>query len=347
MLTVTEISLATIAEHIGARLRGDPDLSITGIDTLQDADVGQIAFLANPVYRKYLATTRASAVILTADDAAGFDGNAVITENPYAGYAKLTALFVAGRSSQSSIHPSTTIAADAVIGKNVVVGPHAVIESGVRVGAECEIGAHCVVGKDTHLGSQVVLHPNVVIYSGVSVGNGCIFHSGVVIGADGFGFAPDGEQWVKIHQLGGVLIGDNVELGAGTCIDRGALGNTEIGDGVKIDNLVQVGHNCKIGSNTVISGCAAIAGSAVVGKNCLIGGGVGIVGHLTVADGVMITARTLVTRSITQPGSYSSGTNCTETSRWRKNAVRFGQLEQLNQRVKRLEKARIIKDPAK
>ena len=329
--------LAAIAEHIGARLRGDPDLKITGINTLQNAQAGQITFLANPSYRKYLNTTKASAVILSSSDAENFNGNAVISEKPYVGYAKLTSLFVDDFQPEHSIHPTAVIDVDAVVGADVVVGPYAVIESGVYIGSGSVIGAHCVLGRDAKLGSRIKLYPNVIVYPAVTVGDDCIFHSGVVIGADGFGFAPDGEQCVKIHQLGSVVIGNNVELGAGSCIDRGALANTEIGDGVKIDNLVQVAHNCKIGNNTIISGCTAIAGSTTIGKNCMIGGGVGIVGHVTVADGVMITAMTLVTGSIAKAGSYSSGTSCTETHQWRKNAVRFGQLDKLTQRVKRLE----------
>jgi UDP-3-O-[3-hydroxymyristoyl] glucosamine N-acyltransferase len=322
-----------MAEHIGAKLIGDPDVLITGIGTLQDACAGQIAFLANPKYRKYLTSTRASAVIISPDQAEAFSGNALVIDNPYHGYARLTELFVRKPRSAQGVHPSAVIADSARLGTNVSVGPHATIEADAVIGDGAIVGAGSFIGEDCRIGPDCLVHSNVTIYHGTTIGARGIIHGGVVIGGDGFGFAPHEQGWVKIHHLANVTIGDDVELGAGTCVDRGALADTVIANGVKIDNLVMIAHGVKVGENTVIAGCTGIAGSAEIGANCVIAGGVGIVGHIKIAEKVTITAMSMVSKSITEPGSYSSGTPISSTRDWRKLAVRFGQLEDIVQRL--------------
>lgn len=331
------LPLAKLAEHIGARLVGDPDTSITGIATLQDAKAGQLAFLANPKYQKYLTATRASAVILAPEHAADFEGNALVVDNPYHGYAQLTALFVKTPKRARGIHSSAIIADSARIAQNVSIGPCATVDDNACIDEGVSVGAGCYIGEDCSIGASSHIYPNVSINHGSIIGKRCILHSGVVIGADGFGFAPNQGEWTKIHHLANVVIGDDVELGAGTCVDRGALSDTIIGEGVKMDNMVQIAHGVKVGAHTVIAGCTAIAGSTEIGAHCVIAGAVGIVGHIKIAEKVTITAMTLVTKSIRQPGSYSSGTPMTNTREWRKQAVRFGQLEELRQRLKSLE----------
>lgn len=329
--------LAELATHLGARLVGDPDTLITGIATLQDASAGQLAFLANPRYRKYLATTKASAVILAPDQADHFSGNALVLANPYHAYARLTELFARKPRAGQGVHPSAVVADSAQLGRNVTVGPQATIEANAVLDDGVIIGAGSVIGEDCQVGADSLIHPNVTICHGSRLGARVIIQSGVIIGGDGFGFAPHGSGWTKIHHLANVSIGDDVELGAGTCVDRGALADTIIANGVKVDNLVQIGHGVRVGENTVIAGCAAIAGSTEIGANCVIAGGVGIVGHIKIADNVTITAMTMVTKSITKSGSYSSGSPMTTTREWRKQAVRLGQLNVISQRLKRLE----------
>ncbi|WP_460226627.1 UDP-3-O-(3-hydroxymyristoyl)glucosamine N-acyltransferase [Aurantivibrio infirmus] len=335
-------SLVELAEFVGAQLSGDGEIEITGIATLQDADSSQLAFLSNPLYRSQLKTTQAGAVIMTKECAEGFSGNALLIENPYYAYARLTSVFLQSQDSAAQ-QKATCIAATAVVAEDVkvgvgsAIGPNSVIEANVQIGDGVTIGAGCFIGADTIIGAETRIYANVSIYEKISIGERCVFHSGVVIGADGFGFAPHDNGWEKIHHLSSVRIGDDVELGANTCVDRGALTDTVIGNGVKVDNLVQIAHNVKIGQHTVIAGSSAIAGSTEIGERCMIGGGVGIVGHLSIADGVTITARTLVTKSIKSAGSYSSGSPLMPSSDWRKSAVRFSQLDEISHRLKKLE----------
>jgi UDP-3-O-[3-hydroxymyristoyl] glucosamine N-acyltransferase len=332
--------LGELADKIGAELQGNADCKVTGLATLQDAQPSELSFLANPVYRKYLSGCRAAAVILHPDVAGEFSGNRLIHANPYRAFADLTSLFDRREALAAGIHPTAVIAESANISPQAAIGPFVVIEGGVEIGAGTEIGAGCFIGKDSVIGQRCRLASHIAIYHGVSVGDECIFHSGTVIGADGFGFAPDAGEWIKIHQLGGVVIGNRVEVGACSTIDRGALQNTVIADGVIIDNHVQIAHNVRIGMNTAIAGCVAIAGSATIGANCTIAGGVGIVGHINITDHVLVTARTLVTKSIDQSGSYSSGTPLSTTKDWRKNAVRFSQLDTIATRLQRLENSK-------
>ena len=251
---------------------------------------------------------------------------ALVSDNPYLSYAKATRLFKKANRVAEGVHPSAVMAASAHIAKGVCIGANAVIGERVCIGAGTSIGPGCVIADDVSIGEQGLLHANVSLYNGVQIGNQVTLHSGSVIGADGFGFAPSSAGWQKIEQLGTVVIGNQVEIGANTSVDRGALDNTVIGNNVIIDNLVQIAHNVVIGDGTAIAGCTAVAGSTQIGKNCTIAGGVGIVGHIHLTDGVHVTAMTLVTKSIDKPGSYSSGTPMMETKLWHKAAVRFSQL---------------------
>jgi UDP-3-O-[3-hydroxymyristoyl] glucosamine N-acyltransferase len=331
-------ALRELAEYLNADLQGDPGVVIRRLNTLRDAKEGELAFLASRAYRQQLQDTRASAVILSPAEAAGYRGNALVHPNPYLAYARVSSLFGALPTAAAGVHPSAVVAIDAVLDPTAVIGPHAVIEAGARIGSGAVVGAGCFIGADTLIGDGCLLHPNVTVYHGVSIGRRAVIHSGTVIGADGFGFANDGGRWVKIHQLGGVEIGDDVEIGASTTIDRGALGDTVIGNGVIIDNLVQIAHNVRIGDYSALAGCAAIAGSTVVGRHCVLAGGAGLVGHIELCDGVTVTARSMITRSIGKPGTYSSGTPFDDNRVWRRNAIRFGQLDELARRVQDLEK---------
>ncbi|AMX02226.1 UDP-3-O-(3-hydroxymyristoyl)glucosamine N-acyltransferase [Microbulbifer thermotolerans] len=339
---MTEVpTLAQLARQLGAELRlapgADASCLVSGLNTLQDADTSQVSFLASAAYRRFLPGTRALAVLISSDMASECPVSALVVDNPYHAFAQATALFDRAPKPSAGIHPAASVHPDAEVHPRASIAAGAVIEAFARVGADASIGANCVVGEGSEIGEGSRLYPNVVVYHGCSVGRNCIIHSHAVIGADGFGFAPYERQWVKIHQLGGVEIGDEVEIGAVTCIDRGALGNTVIGNGVKIDNQVQIAHNVRIGDYTAIAACSAVAGSAVIGKHCTLAGGAGVVGHVTVADGSHITARTLVTKSIDRAGSYSSGTPFSDSRSWRRNAVRYGQLDQMARRLKELE----------
>ncbi|MBK8970195.1 MAG: UDP-3-O-(3-hydroxymyristoyl)glucosamine N-acyltransferase [Hahellaceae bacterium] len=337
MKVVKRFSLGELATRIGATLEGDPDVVIEGLSTIDEAGPAQLAFLANPAYAKFLPTTRASAVILHPSMKAQCPVSALLMPNPYAGYALVTQLFAVRLEGDRGIHPSAVVHPSAQLGKNVTVGANVVIEAGASIGAGSYLGPGCYVGGHTILGEAAYLYPNVTLYEGVSIGARVILHAGSVIGADGFGFAPDKGRFIKIAQLGGVVLGDDVEVGANTTIDRGALGDTVIEDGVKLDNQIQIAHNVHIGAHTVIAACAGISGSSRVGKHCMIGGGVGIAGHLTLCDGVHLTGMTLVTHDIKEPGVYSSGTAIEPNKSWRRNVARFRQLDQWVQRIRELE----------
>lgn len=331
------LTLGELAKQIGAEVRGDATISITGVQTLLLAQTGEISFLANPTYRSQLAETKASAVIVTDAVANEVPGTALVMSNPYLGFALATQFFDNRPKPSGNIHQSASIADNAKIGKNVTVGPNAVIGEYCQIGDNSEIGAATVIGDHSILGENCILRANVTLYHDVILGDNVKIHSGTVIGADGFGYAPDQGQWYKIAQLGGVRIGDNVEIGSNTCIDRGALGHTVIESDVILDNLIQIAHNVKIGRGTAIAGSVGIAGSTVVGKHCIIGGQAGIAGHLSITDGVQIMGMCMVTHSINQPGAYSSGLPQLPSKEWRKNAVRFKQLDNIARRLKKLE----------
>lgn len=338
MKVVKRFSLGELATRIGATLEGDPEVVIEGLGTIDEAGPAQLTFLANPAYAKFLPTTRASAIILHPSLKAQCPVPALLMQNPYAGYALVTQLFAHQTLRTGEVHSSAIVHDSALIGENVTVSANVVIEAGASIGEGSFIGPGCYVGAHTSIGADAYLYPNVTLYDGVTIGARAILHAGCVIGADGFGFAPDKGRFIKIAQLGGVILGDDVEVGANTTIDRGALGDTLIDDGVKLDNQIQIAHNVHIGAHTVIAACAGISGSSRVGKHCMIGGGVGIAGHLTLCDGVHLTGMTLVTHDIKEPGVYSSGTAIEPNKSWRRNVARFRQLDQWVQRIRELER---------
>ncbi|HEB27778.1 MAG TPA: UDP-3-O-(3-hydroxymyristoyl)glucosamine N-acyltransferase [Porticoccus sp.] len=331
-------SLSDIAFHIGAELQGDADCQISGLNTLREAGPSELTFLSNQTYRRYLGETVAGAVILDVDSATEYTGNRLVMENPYLGYALASAMFDCSPVPPSGVHPSAVVAASAQIGGGTSIGPNAVLGEDVVIGANSRIGAGVSISDGTVIGDNCRISANVSIYHGVTIGSQVTIHSGAVIGADGFGFAHSEGRWVKIYQLGGVVIGNRVEIGACTTIDRGALEDTVIEDGVILDNHVQIAHNVRIGENTAMAGCSGVSGSTVIGKNCIFAGQSGVVGHVTLCDGVHLTGGTIVTKSLTEPGSYSSGTAFSKSEDWRKNAVRFNQLDDLARRVRQLEK---------
>lgn len=323
------LHLADIAERFGLELRGDPRAAVDGVATLSGAGPTQLSFLANPGYRKQLAACRAAAVILSAEDADAYSGNALLSRNAYADFARVAGLFAAparcrpGTHASAVIDPSAEVDPHAEIGPQVHIGAHSRIAAGVRIGPGCVIGDDCEIGADSHLVAKVTL------VTRVHLGQRVMVHPGAVLGADGFGLAFDAGSWLKVPQLGGVRIGDDCEIGANTCIDRGALDDTVLEDDVRLDNLIQIGHNVVIGAHTAIAGCTAIAGSTRIGRYCLIAGGVGIAGHLEIGDRVRVNAMSLVTRSLAGPGEYASGTPLQPVRAWRKSAARFRQLDQL------------------
>lgn len=340
-------SLKHLAEIVGGEVHGDANIQITGIATLQNANEDQISFLANPAYEKYLETTQAAAVIVHPKLLEKCSVNVLLHENPYLAYAKLSHLWDRSNLLDKSayrIHPNAVIHDKAIVESGVLIEAGVVIAAGATIKAGAVIGANSVIGEDCVVGEGTRLLSNVALNYGVSIGNNCIIHSGVVIGSDGFGFAPVKGEWLKISQLGGVVVEDCVEIGANTTIDRGALDNTVIEKGVILDNQIQVAHNVRIGQNTAIAACSAIAGSTVIGKNCIIGGASGIAGHLIIADGVHITAMTMVIKSLTEPGVYSSGTGVQPNAKWRKSIARLRQLDKMAARLKNLEQALKDKD---
>lgn len=330
--------LADLATELGAEVRGNPEHVVTGVHTLRAAGSTDVSFLANPLYRPELASTRAGAVLMRPEDVEGFAGNALLLANPYLGYARLAKLFDRTPRPAAGIHPSAVVAEDAVIDPSVSIGPRVVVESGVTIGAGTVIEAGVVVGARCVIGRDCRLRANVTLYHECQLGDRVQIHSGAVIGADGFGFANDKGNWVKIAQIGRVVIHDDVDIGANTTVDRGALGDTILHSGVIIDNLVQVAHNVEIGENSAIAGCTGISGSTRIGRNCTLAGGVGLVGHIELCDRVHVTGMTMITKSITEPGAYSSGTAFDSTDRWKRMAVRLKQLDDMAGKLRKMEK---------
>jgi UDP-3-O-[3-hydroxymyristoyl] glucosamine N-acyltransferase len=332
-----QFSLGDLAQRLGVELRGDASIPIVGMATLGGARQGQLSFLANPQYRSQLQGTRASAVIIHPDLAAECPVACLVSTNPYLTYARASQLFDRRPRQPEGVHPSAVVAPDVILGQGCRIGPRVVIEAGVVLGDRVEIGPGSVIGAGCRIGNDCVLHAHVTLYYGVVMGERCVLQSGVVIGGDGFGFAPFQGRWHKIAQIGGVRIGDDVEIGASTTIDRGALQDTVIGNNVILDNQIQIAHNVEIGDGTAIAGCTGIAGSTKIGRHCTIAGAVGIAGHLEIADRVHITMRSAITKSISESGSYSSGTAMSTTAEWRKNAARFRQLDEMARKIRSLE----------
>lgn len=333
-----EFSLGDLAERFGGEVHGDIGCTVHAVAALDQAGPGEISFLANPHYRGLLAATRASAVILAPRYVGDCLTNALVTDNPYAVYARVTQLLYPPRRPPAGVHPTACVESSSVIKDGVSIGAHAVIGAQVRLGRDVRIGPGCVIEDGVEIGAGSTLVAHVTVRHGCRIGERALIHPGAVIGSDGFGFARERDAWIKIPQLGCVNIGDDVEVGSNTTIDRGALGDTVLENGVKLDNQIQVAHNVHIGAHTAIAGCTGIAGSARIGRRCAIGGGVGILGHLEIADDVQITARTLVTQSITASGSYSSGAPLETTAAWRKNHARMKQLDEMAKRLHELEK---------
>ena len=336
-------TLRELTAHVEGQLVGDPEAKITSLASLEVAKADQLSFFANPKYLKQLKSSSAGAVLVKEEMVGQVKGAAVVVADPYLAYARLSHLFdwrlpiskgihpTAVVSSLASIHPSAEVSALVYIGENVVIGARA------YVGPNTVIGRDCIIGEDTRVESGVNIYPD------VRLGDRVIIHSGTVIGSDGFGFAKHNRKWVKIYQSGGVRIGDDVEVGASVTIDRGALSPTRIENGVKLDNQIQVAHNVVIGEDTAIAGCTGISGSTKIGKRCTLAGMVGVAGHLDIADDSHITAMSLVSKSITKPGAYSSGTALEPHQQWKRNVVRFRQLDDLAKRVTLLEKAQADK----
>jgi UDP-3-O-[3-hydroxymyristoyl] glucosamine N-acyltransferase len=320
---------AALADRFGLILRGDGTRRIDGVATLVRAQAHQLAFLANPRYRSQLADSGAGLVVMREEDADDYAGDALIAKDPYVAFAKIATLFehppavAAGIHASAAIDPGAEISPEARIGPFVSIGPRSRVEAGAVIGPGCVIGEDCVVGAGTELVARVTLVRR------VRLGCRVLIHPGAVLGADGFGLAMEHGHWLKVPQLGGVLVGDDCEIGANTTIDRGALDDTVLEEDVRLDNQIQIGHNVRIGAHSAMAGCSAVAGSATIGRYCLIGGGAGILGHLEVCDRVVITAMSLVTSAIREPGEYSSGTPLMDNRSWRKSAARFKQLDAL------------------
>jgi UDP-3-O-[3-hydroxymyristoyl] glucosamine N-acyltransferase len=318
-----ELTLASIVAELGGTLQGNGATVITGLASLEAASSSQLSFLSNPRYQQQLRDSRAACVIVAPamQEAALARGDCIVVEQPYLYFAKATQLWKRARTGfVQGVHPT------------------AVIDPAATIHATASVGALCVVERGAHIGAGSVLKSRVTLGEDCHIGERCLLHSGVVIGADGFGFAPNGDAWEKIEQLGAVRIGNDVEIGANTCIDRGALQDTVIEDGVKLDNLIQIGHNVRVGKNTAMAGCVGVAGSADIGACCTIGGGAIVLGHLSIADDVNISSATVVTRSIRKPGTYTGMFPIDDNAQWEKNAASLKQLHSLRERVRALEK---------
>jgi UDP-3-O-[3-hydroxymyristoyl] glucosamine N-acyltransferase len=330
--------LRQLAKACGAEVSGDGDVLIDRVATLDGADKGAIAFLSNPKYRNRLATTRASAVIVSPADASGTTLPKLVVENPYATYARVAAILHPPRASVPGVHPTAVIAPGARIAASAAIGPHVVIGERAVVGERASIGAGSSVGDDCTVGADCLLHPRVVLYPRTEIGPRTIVHSGAVIGADGFGMAEQGGRWLKVPQIGRTLIGADVEIGANTTIDRGAIGDTVIEDDVKLDNQIQIAHNCRIGAHTAIAGCVGVAGSTNIGRNCKIGGAAMISGHLEIVDGTVVSAATAVFDSIRSPGVYTGALPALPHREWRHVASATRRLRSIVERLRALER---------
>jgi UDP-3-O-[3-hydroxymyristoyl] glucosamine N-acyltransferase len=333
-----QFTIAEIARHLNADFIGDQHFVVSGIDDLTQAKSDQISFLSNPKFKSSLADSKAGVLLLSPDLAALWPKQAILVDNPYVAYAKVAQLFdttpnyANGISDSAVVADSAKIADCVAIAANVVIGENAIIEEGVQ------IGPGTVIGDATHIKKQTKLWANVTIYHNIEIGENCIIHSGTVIGSDGFGYANEGGQWVKIPQVGRVIIGDRVEIGANCAIDRGAINDTVIEDGVILDNMIHIAHNVKLGAGCAMAAFSGIAGSTELGKGVTISGSVAILGHLNIPDGTHITARSFVNKTVSEPGIYSSGTTLQSNKDWKKSLIRYRQLDDMAKKLKQLEK---------
>lgn len=341
------VTLDDIVARFGGELIGAGTVTVDGLAPLDRAAACQLAFLSNPLYLAQVSDSKAGAVILSRadfDKLPGHEGRSwIIASNPYAYFARVAQMFAAAAEPAvvPGVHPSAVVDPSAVIPATASIGPNTVIEAGVRLGERVRIVGNAFIGRGSTLGDDVLLYPNATLYHGTVIGARCIIHAGAVIGSDGFGFAPDftaaGGEWVKIPQVGRAVIEDDVEIGASTSIDRGAMADTVIERGCKIDNQVQIGHNVRVGAYTVIAGCAGIAGSSTIGRHCMIGGAVGVAGHVTIGDRVIVTAKSGVSKSIPGPGIFTSAFPAMPNADWNKNAAIMRNLDKMRDRLRGLE----------
>lgn len=336
---MAEFTLQQLAEHVGGEVRGDASLIINGVGTLQSAASQQVAFLANSRYKTQLAESNAGAILLSPKDAEDSEiSNAIVVQNPYAAFAKVAQLLDTTPLPATTIASSAKVAANASLGTNVTLGEFVVIEAGATIGDNVSIGSHTHIGPEAVIGNNTKIWSGVHIYHACQIGADCTIHAGAVIGADGFGWAPENGKWLKIPQIGRVIIGDRVEIGASTTVDRGALDDTIISSGCIIDNQCQIAHNVFIDEDTAIAGCTVLAGSCRIGKRCMIGGASAINGHISICDDVQIMGFAMVIKEINEPGVYASGIPAASHREWRRNGARYRQLDDLFKRVKHLEK---------
>ena len=338
---MVRVTAQEVAAHVGGELLGESGLVLTRIGPLTGADAATLSFLSNTRYRAQLTASAAGCVLVSAELREQVVGrpSAILCADPYLAYARVSQWWALQqrRVMPPGIHPSAVVASTAHVDSSATIGPLAVVEEGARIGAGALVGAQCLVGRDAEVGEDTRLAGRVTLAERCRIGARGLVHPGAVIGADGFGFAPAGGRWEKIEQLAGVRIGDDVEIGANTCIDRGALEDTVLGDGVKLDNLVQIGHNVQVGAHTAMAGCVGVAGSARIGAHCTFGGGAIVLGHLELADHVHVSAATVVTRSILRPGHYSGVFPFDDNASWEKNAATLRQLHALRDRLRAIE----------
>lgn len=330
-------ALGELAARLGAELAGDGGCEITGLGTLEDGGAGDIAFLANPRYRRHLPETRVSAVLLREEDRSACRTGALVCKDPYLAYARVAALLYPEPTVAGGVHASAIVALGATVDPTAWIGPAAVIEEQARIGPRAFIGPGCIIGRGTVVGADCRLVARVTVCHDCVLGERCLVHPGAVIGSDGFGQANDGGRWVKVPQLGRVVIGDDVEVGANTTIDRGSLRDTVIGDGVRLDNLIQIAHNVEVGDHTAMAAFAGVSGSTRIGRHCTLAGASGLVGHISLADNVHVSGMTMVTHSLTEPGVYSGNVPAIPNREWRKNIARFNRLDEIARRVRALE----------
>lgn len=333
---MTSVTLGEIAVRFACTLRGDPDARVSHIASLETADVHAVTFVTSAKYRRHLAATQAGVVVLDAASAEHCARPVLICANPHVTFARVAALLHPPHAVHAGVHISAVVDPSAQIASDVHIGANVTIEADVVIGGGTHIGAGCVIQRGTRVGKATRLVANVTLCHDVSIGDRCLLHPGVVIGADGFGLASDRDGWVKVPQVGSVQIGNDVEIGANTTVDRGAIGDTVIGDGVKLDNQIQIGHNVRIGAHTAMAACSGVSGSTTIGSRCMIAGMVGIAGHLTICDNVVVTGRTFVNSSIRKPGVYSGGITADDATSFRKNAARFHQLDKLARTVRQI-----------
>ena len=338
------IPLRQLVEHLGGRLLGDPECAVSGIAPLDAAGSSHVSFLSNPKLRAQAAASKAAALILTEADSerlgSQFPGARIVVDPPYAYFARAAQWFAALAAPPfvAGIHPSAAVDSAARVAASAWIGPHVTVEAGAVIGERCAIDSGSFIGRDAVVGDDTHFHAHVCFHAGCVIGERGILHSGAVIGADGFGFANEGGAWIKIPQTGRVVIGDDVEIGANTTVDRGALADTVIEDGVKLDNQIQIGHNCRIGAHTAMAGCVGVAGSAVIGKYCTFGGAAMVLGHLTIADNVHISSGSMVSRSIATPGQYTGFYPLATNAEWEKSAAIVRNLGTMRSRLRELEK---------